>query len=496
MNVPDRFLLAKPPPNAHVDIDGIAYDPAICIRWNGRVVQCRDLGVVPKSRYLLSLSEALTPGFLEKLDRHLAALQSPTESALEVAVKNVWDAVRTSHSASGSGGLRAEESSRILKLATKLAKLVLKHKEQHLAKIKFGACGLETADTSATLWPHIVARTDEIYMAAERAQPAYDELMAHLVRSAELPASALLIGALKDPIRVHEKAIDDYAERFPPSQLAEACMPDVLRARAICSDSRSMAALLRLLLAGVESADGARLSVLRVKNKIGNLDPTHFRYLIVNCELATANGDAAVVVELQVHHQEILKFNDVSHAHDHYDYFRAKLAAQYNRVLDEMLERTILFLTEVRGIPVLLSMVVLIFASFGDDAAFKLPSNREDLYAQAMDCALRRRLAGRDDAEMGATMIRAVAAANQEAWRVGTGRRRVFTAADVKASVLTEAQWALWRSLCDSGGVPLVKVIAEGNEDCQGAEYQFRHLSFQARENAAVELGKIIRARA
>ena len=58
--------------------------------------------------------------------------------------------------------------------------------------------------------------------------------------------AALKMGPLKDPVRVHEKAIDEYAKRFPGS-LAEACVADVLRCRAECSDGAGMLQLLQKL---------------------------------------------------------------------------------------------------------------------------------------------------------------------------------------------------------------------------------------------------------
>ena len=80
-------------------------------------------------------------------------------------------------------------------------------------------------------------------------------------------------------------------------------------------------------------------------------------------------------VELQTQHHDILKWNDESNAHDHYDFFRARLAHRYASELDPMLERILLFFGEVRGNPVLLSMLVLIFSGGSD----KLPASLSEL---------------------------------------------------------------------------------------------------------------------
>ena len=86
---------------------------------------------------------------------------------------------------------------------------------------------------------------------------------------------ALTLGALKDPIRVFEKAADDYADRFK-DVLPEACVMDVLRGRVVCSTGEQMLAVQRLLLDGfaaqVEEASNGqndvmlRLELLRCKN--------------------------------------------------------------------------------------------------------------------------------------------------------------------------------------------------------------------------------------
>ena len=90
------------------------------------------------------------------------------------------------------------------------------------------------------------------------------------------------------------------------------------------------------------------------------------------------HGGRVTFAELQVHHAAILEFNDESHAHDHYNFFRAKLRDSSGRELDAMLERTLVFFEEVRGVPVLLSMLVLVFMGGSDSQT--LPASRLELY--------------------------------------------------------------------------------------------------------------------
>eukprot|EP00966_Prymnesium_polylepis_P315919 7299080-Prymnesium_polylepis.2 len=58
-------------------------------------------------------------------------------------------------------------------------------------------------------------------------------------------------------------------------------------------------------------------------------------------------------------------YNDQCHAHDHYDYFRSLLGNKYGTDLDVALENVLTFVDEIRGVPVLLSLLVLIFSTGG-----------------------------------------------------------------------------------------------------------------------------------
>mgnify|MGYP004067313301 CR=1 FL=1 len=110
---------------------------------------------------------------------------------------------------------------------------------------KGGAKAVEVVDRfeglgiSEKAWLKIVGRTDEIYVAHEAAQELFKKLMIKFVTEAardddeaEAMVKETMYGALKDPVRLHEKAMDDqYAERFTDGGLAEACISDVSRCR-------------------------------------------------------------------------------------------------------------------------------------------------------------------------------------------------------------------------------------------------------------------------
>ena len=124
------------------------------------------------------------------------------------------------------------------------------------------------------------------------------------------------------------------------------------------------------------------LTLLRVKNKFANggkTEPSRFRNILTNIILEYDGRSA--FTELQLHHRAIREYNEASHAHDHYDYFRSLLAGTtFDQDLDAMLDRTITFIEEVKGVPVLLSMLVLIFKNRQAGSNEPLPASRYELY--------------------------------------------------------------------------------------------------------------------
>ena len=321
----------------------------------------------------------------------------------------------------------------------------------------------------------IVARTDEIYLATEDMLDIFKRVVEALADTLQAVGSIeLRFGDLKDPVRIHEKGICDYSSDFDDfaddTVIPEACVIDVLRGRAVCSSGALMLLLQQELLRGFEvTLDGrtARLELLRAKSKFAEVDPTHFRNILNNLSLTF--GDRKAFAELQVQQTDVLAYNDQAHAHDHYNYFRSLLADKYASDLDAMLERVLLFLDEVAGVPVLLSMLVLIFED-GSTQADSLPTSRFELYEYATQHVLRRRCP--EQASEALVMLKAIARANLE-----DSARREFSTSDVREAASEHVD--LWHQL-DEGekGVPLVKTLATPVDGAPG-QYQFRHLSLQ-----------------
>jgi hypothetical protein len=179
-------------------------------------------------------------------------------------------------------------------------------------------------------------------------------------------------------------------------------------------------------------------------------------------------------MEIQVHVEAIyeLQESNMPKAHQDYEHFRSKMGEKEQ---DTMLERTMLFFEEASGIPVLLSMLVLVFGDSDDHGNTNMPSSLDQLYTMAVDAALRTRICGTDNAdlELARLALRHVAVSNQ------LRKRRVFHSSEAQAWLASRGgELGLWRRLeAEGAGVPLVKTLQAGGQ--YSAEYQFKHLSFQ-----------------
>ena len=456
-------------------------------RGGGRFVDTLAAKTQPQSHYLTTLGAVVTDDLLDQLD---AKLQRLDANANKEDIEEVF-----AHFFGSSTSLD-EAAERGLKYAVKLALFTLKRqRKQPGVVIRMRELNHE-----------IARRTDEIYVAQEDVptqqgtrsmnaifERAMQALAKRVAEDAQSKPMELSFGAPKDPVRIVEKAEDDYAAYFSDGVAAEACVVDVLRARGICCRPEDLLFTQDALLdpKGVTLVDEeisvtVRLEVARVKSKFGSdRDPTHFRNLLNNLLMTVTCSDGKVrttFVELQLHEKGILKHNNDNDAHDHYDYFRSLLESSYDSDLDKFLERTILFLQEVAGNPVLLSMLVLLFGEADDAAAApSVPTNRYELYMLVLSKVVTRRL-GASTSELrelhpsaAMDMLRTVAVANY----VAKGRRE-FTSEDVRLA-LGEENLQLWSALASSlEGVPLVKPIVEAKEGGRvDGLFQFKHLSFQ-----------------
>jgi len=336
------------------------------------------------------------------------------------------------------------------------------HSDRHSIATRLVLLASKKKLPTTELWPQIMARTDDLYVATEQLLPMFHAAMHALRQTFGEEAHLIdltLAETLKDPIRIHEKAEDDYRTKFEDWDdevvIPEACVLDVLRGRAVCKTASTLVRLQQLLMQGVTlvvEGQDVQIECLRNKHKFRDLDPMHFRNILNNLRMSV--GERSVFIELQLHHHKVYQHNNDSHAHAHYEYFRSMLPATYEADLDSMLESTFSFLDEVNRVPVLLSMLVLIF----DQRDCKhLPADRYQLYRLGMDAAISRAPAAKDSWET----LRLVATASHIA------RKRTFDIATVENALGSQESW---RSL---EGLPLLKTLEVDTL------FQFKHISFQ-----------------
>eukprot|EP00966_Prymnesium_polylepis_P196685 4557490-Prymnesium_polylepis.1 len=170
--------------------------------------------------------------------------------------------------------------------------------------------------------------------------------------------TVLRMGALKDPLRLAEKGAEpEYASRFGDGVPAEACVPDVLRARLVFTKPEAFVKTAAALQGGFRlSAHGAalRLELVAGRNRFMARDPSHFRRLVLEMRLhvtAAAGGRYRCLCEVELHHLLILAHHEGSDAAAHYAAFGAHLRGNYEGTLcadlDFVLERRMAVFEEV-----------------------------------------------------------------------------------------------------------------------------------------------------
>ena len=287
------------------------------------------------------------------------------------------------------------------------------------------------------LWLTVTARTDELYVVHEKMHETFERVVEKLVvecaredDEAKAMQRAIEFVPLKDPVRIYEKA-DAYVGRYKEdSGLPEACVPDVTRARVVMQTGTQLKELVARLTTGLqlaaedvepvlpskraEAAEAAEqaaaeqaapppasaldVKLMHLHNRFETLDPTHFRSLVAGLkitagpELKLSREPTSIYCELEIHYHEILRIAASSNPTEHYNFFRRRLAGNVpENELDRLLEEKLVFLVDATGVPVLLSLLVLIFTAGGEDLK-KLPSNRIELYDLGIEAAISKRL--------------------------------------------------------------------------------------------------------
>ena len=359
-NMVDRFYKIDDP---------TSFDPAM--RQKDKLGEDLKITENPVSKNLVKLNSFITPTLLGKTDQMLIESGSSCESStIEEQVRHML-------------GTRDRDEEDFEKVIRKLAVLVHKLSQSE-------------AQSCSKLWPEIMSRTDSLYQVAEEFEPHFRSAVTALLRKAEYVGVEVKWGGLKDPVRVYEKARDDYADRFldvDPEFLPESCVVDVIRARVIFDDCKTQQNFLQEVTNGIRiqlrTKGVYHLEPIRAKNKYAMKDPTHFRNILLNLRFfEDGEENKGMFVELQLHQKRILKYNEESHAHSHYDYFRSQLAASYEIGLDSLLVRMLEFFDSVCRNPVQYSILIKVLLDLkqrGTDMLTEFPATLYDLY----DCAIK-----------------------------------------------------------------------------------------------------------
>ena len=189
-----------------------------------------------------------------------------------------------------------------------------------------------------------------------------------------------------------------------------------------------------------ESSGGgtSTLEVVDLKNEFTLLAPTHFRRLVFTLRVV-GKGGVAGFAKLELHHERLRAYDEEQHSAAHYAFFRARVSqtgqtgqlvgaqqptaataaaaltatprtavalaaptasaseasASVASPIDQMLERVLAFLIEAAAVPVLLSLLVLVFTTTtadGSEDLSMLPQSSYELYAMATQSAVTHRL--------------------------------------------------------------------------------------------------------
>jgi len=377
----------------------------------------------------------------------------------------------------------------------------------------------------ASLWAITAAATDELYSIAEKLHPKLETGIRGLCEEANIECK-LQFAPLKDPVRVLEKALDDYWDRFAEEEgedsvPATACVTDIVRCRFLCPSLEACANVAQVLIEGAP----AWLELIRVKNKFRELDSAHFRNVLFNFRVHFCGGcgdlrDSAVLLEhdcscknnnnndqqeeeemcggpprhtqgggcrhltshifeIQVHHEQILDLSENMHSHVYYEFFRTKNDTIKPEELDFMIDNQLQFFAEIRSSPVLLSLLILILDVGAD---FQLPNSVYQLYEMAIQASIKRFVEERSHLldnnssvtkDMKAEVLRVV---QKIGHRNHVAQRRAF-----EHLAPTDPDYGLWNEICATGiyGTATTTVLSFVKVIAQMELYQFSHLSFQ-----------------
>ena len=366
-------------------------EKALCVRWNENPVRMKDLfhewdvdasGLIDKDEFRSACTGLGIIGGADGISH-----------ADVDGLFQMWDV-------DGSGEIDFEELSDAIKAAVKAEKAARKAATLVLKTEEIKAAEVSSSLTEQT-WKRVCMRTDELFEVVEKLRPAFSKSLKELLTEEQLPAELLEHVDLLNPVEVYSHASLHDKGLFPPnSGLEEATVHETISAKMVCTNSAQMAQVAERLLKGYRcEASGMSFQVIRLTNTFADLEPTHFRYYTFSLLLEHNNVNG--YAELQLHHADIRKYHEEQNAALHYDYFRSRVSTGTGEEsdaaahVDETLEKVLSFLIEAAAVPVLLSLLVLVFTtstSVGEEDLEMLPQSAYELYSMATQSAVVQRL--------------------------------------------------------------------------------------------------------
>ena len=314
------------------------------------------------------------------------------------ALFQMWDA-------DGSGEIDFDELAIAIKAAIKAEKQARRvAMDPALSRIEeqIAIPGKDKLTLTESSWAKVAARTDELYEVLDLLYPLFAKTLKCLLSEEQLPAEVLENVDLLNPVEVYSQASLRPKRSFPSaSGLEEATVHDAIQARLTCTSGDQMAQIGSRLLKGYTcEATGLSLEVISLENTFSDLRPTHLRNLTFALKLS--KGSMSTYAEVQVQHANIRKYHEDSDAKMHYEYFRSRVSTGTGTDddaaahVDLTLEKVLSFLIEAAAVPVLLSLLVLVFtttgAAAGEEDLDMLPQSSYQLYSMATQSAVVQRL--------------------------------------------------------------------------------------------------------
>ena len=262
------------------------------------------------------------------------------------------------------------------------------------------------------LWNQIAQHTDEKYVAMQSFAP---QLMY------VLGAVAAGIGMKKLALQLHEKTgeyiVRSAAEtpelvyRHPVELwLASTHVPGpeqttnppawIAAAKLHIEQADQSLNLLKKLSEGVEivmDSEMLTLTMLSVRNTFNKdeMHPAHYRNAACHMLLTSSLGSIAVLVDIE--HETLLAHYKHSDYSQHYEFFVDRdLSSTSAAAFDQRFELLLVFLVEAIGVPVLLSLLLLSYASMSSSKDVldlnELPDGRLQLYKMGILSGIRKRM--------------------------------------------------------------------------------------------------------